>query len=88
MKLNPDYILQQVGEEGFLVPVGAAAERFHGMLRMNGTAFFILERLKEDTTPAALVAALAEEYEGTAEQFAQSVEHTLSKLREAGALME
>ncbi len=88
MKLNPDFILQEMGGEAVLVPTGEAAKRFRGIVRLNETAAFIVERLRDDTDAEALVDALAAEYEGTREQFARSVELTLTQLREIGALIE
>lgn len=88
MRLNPEFLFQRIDDEGVLVPVGRAAERFSGMVRLNGTAAFLAEKLREETTPEALRAALEEEYDGTPEQFAASVETTLATLREIGALIE
>ena len=88
MKLNPDFIMQEIGGEAMLVPIGAAAEKFRGLVRLNETAAFIVRRLQNETDPAALIAAMGEEYDGTAEQHAGAVQTTLSKLREVGALIE
>lgn len=88
MKLDPEFILQEVGGEAVLVPVGGASERFHGVVRLNETAAFLAKALQNDTTAGALIEALAAEYEGTREQFAASVEQTLAVLREANAIIE
>lgn len=88
MKLDPEFLLQEVGGEALLVPVGAAAGRFHGVVRLNETAAFLVEKLQNDTTSEALTEALAAEYDGTAEQFAEAVRRTLEQLRAADALIE
>lgn len=88
MKLNSEFILQEIGGDALLVPIGQAGERFHGLIRLNETAAFIVRRLQNETDPAALIAAMGEEYDGTAEQHAGAVQTTLSKLREVGALIE
>ena len=88
MKLNPEFIMQEIGGDALLVPVGKSAEAFRGLIRLNETAAFLVKKLQNESSPEALVKALGEEYEGTAAQFEQSVETTLSRLRETGALIE
>lgn len=89
MKLNPEYILQKMGDNvGVLIPVGEAGARFRGIVKLNETALFITEKLKDETNEAEIVAALADEYEGDKKEFEQSVVETISKLREAGAIIE
>lgn len=88
MKLNPDFIMQELGRNTILVPVGAASLRFRGVVRMNGTAAFLARLLQTETSPAALAEAMEAEYEGTTAQFEQAVSTTLDTLREVGALIE
>ena len=88
MKLDPEFLMQDVGGEAILVPTGSAAEKLHGIVQLNETAAFIAEMLRRETTPEAIVLALDKEYEGTREQFTQAVNETLSRLREAGAIVE
>ena len=89
MKLNPDFVIQQM-EAGVsvLVPTGAATANYKGIIRLNETAAFIVNELKNDTTVDAVVEALDKEYEGTKEQFSESVKLTIDSLREAGAIIE
>jgi hypothetical protein len=88
MKLNPEFIIQQVGDSVVLVPVGEAAGKFHGIVQMNKTAAFIASCMQEETTEEKIIAAMGEKYEGTGGEFAESVRNTLEKLRERGALEE
>jgi hypothetical protein len=88
MKLNPEFIIQQVGDSVVLVPVGEAAGKFHGIVQMNKTAAFIASCMQEETTEEKIIAAMGEKYEGTGGEFAESVRNTLEKLRECGALEE
>ena len=88
MKLNPEFIIQQVGDSVVLVPVGEAAGKFHGIVQMNKTAAFIASCMQEETTEEKIIAAMGEKYEGTGREFAESVRNTLEKLRECGALEE
>ena len=86
IKLDPEFIMQNVGGEAVLVPVGSAGQEFKGIIRLNSTATFIVEHLREGCTREDLVRALEEEYEGTTEQFEASIDKVLSSLREAGAI--
>lgn len=88
MKLNPEFIIQQVGDSVVLVPVGEAAGKFHGIVQMNKTAAFIASCMQKETTEEKIIAAMGEKYEGTGGEFAESVRNTLEKLRECGALEE
>ena len=49
MKLKDDFITQDIDDTQFLVPIGA--EAFQGLVRSNKTAAFIVDCLKEETTP-------------------------------------
>ncbi|MDO4804366.1 MAG: PqqD family protein [Lachnospiraceae bacterium] len=88
MKLDSEFVLQNMGEETVLVPVGGAGKRFHGVIRLNSTAAFLVECLREGADEASLMEALDKEYEGTPEQFRCSIDNTLKSLREVGALLE
>lgn len=88
MKLNPEFVIQQVGDSIVLVPVGEAAGKFHGIVQMNKTAAFIVNCMKEETSEEKIIVAMGEKYEGTCGEFAESVRETLEKLRECGALEE
>ena len=88
MKIKDGFILAQVGENSVAVPTAKAAEAFHGMIRMNGTAAFIVKQLQQETTREALIDAMEQEYEGTREQFAAGVDKILAQLRRCGALEE
>ena len=87
MKLNPEFVSQQVGGSTVLVPVGAAGEKFHGILQLNKTAAFIVECLRTETSEAQIRAALDEKYDATEEEITEAIQTTLEKLRECGALV-
>ena len=88
MKLNPDFILQEMGGEAVLVPTGEAGERFRGIVHLNETAAFIIERLKTETTQEKTVNALLSEYEVSREVAEKNVAAIIAQLREIGALSE
>ena len=61
---------------------------FSGMVRSNATAAFIIDRLKEETTPEAILEAMVQKYDGPREQMASDIDMVLENLREIGALVE
>ena len=88
MKLSDEFLLTPMGETFVLVPVGAAAQSFHGIAKLNDTSAFIVRQLQTETDADKIVDAMAAEYEGTREQFAAGLEKTLEQLRKCGALCE
>ncbi len=85
MKIRDDFLTAEIGEELFLVPVGAAAETVRGVVRLNETAAFIVNQMKEETTLDAVVDAVLGEYETTREEAEKHVKALLARLREIGA---
>ena len=86
MKLKNGFVVREVAGKTVAVSVGGGA--FRGMITLNGTAAFLWEALKEDTTEVALKDALKEEYEVDDAVALADVKAFISKLREAGLLDE
>ncbi len=66
------------------VPVGAGAEQFHGVLKVNETALAILKLLAVDTTEEDIVDALLKEYAGERDQICGYVHEYIEKLMSEG----
>ena len=88
MRLNDNYIMAELGEDGVLVPIGEMAANFRGILRLNETAVFVVNRLMQDTTTEQIVDALCEEYEAERSAVETDVNKVLAKLCELGAIQE
>lgn len=86
MKLKHDFIIQDIEETQFLVPVGA--ESFQGIVRNNQTAAFIVDCLREETTEEAIVDAMLDRYAVDRETVTADVKEILEKLRGINALKE
>lgn len=84
MKLKPDFITQVIDDTQFLVPVGAKS--FHGIVRSNKTAAFIVDCLKTETTEEAIVDAMCRKYNAPREVIAADVAEIIKKLRGINAL--
>lgn len=86
MKLNPNFVIHNTGQETLLVPTADAP--FHGLVQGNETIDFILNYLQNDVTEEEIVSALAAEYNGNIEDMREDVAKALSELRKIGALDE
>lgn len=86
MKLKPGFVISKAGDDYVAVPTGEAGKTFHGLVRNNSTAAFLLEQLKTEHSMDELVAKLLETYEVEEEQAQQDVEHFVDIIRQAGML--
>ena len=86
MKLKEDFITHDTGEESLLVPIGASG--FAGLVKGNKTLGAILDLLKQDTSEAAVVAAMKARFDAPEALIARDVRKVLTELRKIGALDE
>lgn len=86
MKLKSGFVPHDMGGEQVIVPTGENS--FAGMVRCNGTAAFIVNCLLEDTTRDAIVEAMLDQYDVSAEIAGAAVDKVLGKLRSIGAIEE
>lgn len=86
MKLNPDFVVYQTGEETLLVPTAQAP--FHGLGQGNASVGVILNCLTEDTTEEAIVDALASRFRGSRDDMREDVASVIEQLRRIGAIDE
>ena len=86
MKLKEGFITHQIDDTQVMIAAGEAAKHFHGFIRSNETAAFIVDRLKNETTEEEIVNKLLNEYEVPRERAAEDVHEIIEKLRRIGAL--
>ena len=79
MKLKEGFILRQVAGKTVVLPCDDALD-LNVMITLNGTGAFLWERLQEETTSEALVAALLGEYDVDEETARKSVATFVEKL--------
>ena len=77
MKIRDNFLLREVAGNRIVVPVGEAADRFHGMLK-----------LESPTDEAALMAAMLRDYDIDQETAQRDLQTFLNTLRKAGLLEE
>ena len=84
MKLKSSFITQTIDDTQFLVPLGN--EKFHGIVRNNKTAAFIVDCLKEDTDEETIVDKMCVKYDAPRATIAADVADIIRTLRGIGAL--
>lgn len=88
MKLKESFITYDTGDDHIMVPTGAVSGGFHGMVRSNRTAGFVVECLKEDITRDALIDRMEAKYDAPRQILEEDVDRVLDALRKIGALAE
>lgn len=84
MKLKEGIIVTKVGTDNIVVAAGEAGKSFKGMLKLNGTAAFIVEQLKADLSVDAVVAAVLEKYDVSEDGAQASVKQVVDQLTQIG----
>lgn len=88
MRASKDYLLRQIAGETILIPSGAAAQKFNGLVTVNAVGAFIWDALQQPIDLAALTARITAEYEVDEATARADAEEFLSELRAIGALEE
>ena len=86
MKLKKGVIISPMDGEFVAVASAEAGRAFSGMIRMNKTAAFIVERLQEETSVDALVEAMLDVYDVDEARARASIEGIVAELAKAGLL--
>lgn len=86
MKLKDGFITRTVQGTQMMVAVDGSAANFHGLVRSNETAAFIVDCLKSDTTEEQIVDHLLGEYNVSREVAQRDVHAILEKLYGIGAI--
>ena len=88
MKINENFLLREVAGQKVVLPVGEAAEKFNGMIRLNDTGIYLWTLLEKDTNEDALLAAMLKDYEIDEETARTDIHRFVEALRKAGILVE
>lgn len=88
MKINENFLLREVAGQKVVMPVGEAAEKFSGMIRLNDTGLFLWTKLEEETDEETLLAAMLAEYEIDEPTARADIHRFVEALRKAGILVE
>jgi hypothetical protein len=86
MKRKTDFIMQNVGGENLLVPLGAQVMDLNGLITLNDTAACVWELLREERTPDELTAGIAERFDVTPASAHADVKAFLDEIAKMGLL--
>ena len=86
MKLKSGIIINEMQDDFVAVAAGEAGKAFNGMIKMNGTAAFIVKTLQNEISEDGIVAALLAEYEVDEETARQNVRAVIEKFRSVGLI--
>ncbi len=88
MKINENFLLREVAGTPIVMPVGEAAEKLNGMIKLNETGIFLWKKLEVGTTEEELLDALCAEYAVDRATAAGDIARFVSTLRAAGILCD
>ena len=86
MKRKADFVMENVGGEYLLVPLGAQVMDMNGIITLNTTGAYLWELLAEEHTPAELATALAEHFDTTPDRARTDVDAFLAQINKLGML--
>ena len=86
MKLVEGVIIEELGDEYVAVATEKASEIFNGMIKLNNTAYYMMNLLFNDINYDDLIEQVKEYYEIDQELSKKAVDSFLNTLRETGLL--
>jgi hypothetical protein len=86
MRRKPDFVMQNVGGENVLVPIGAQVMDLNGLITLNATAACVWELLAQERSLDDLVAAVLERFEVTPEAARADVQTFVDEITRLGLL--
>ena len=86
MKRKADFIMQNVGGENLLVPLGAQVMDLNGIVTLNDTAACVWELLAQERTVDELASAVAEQFDVDAATAHADVQTFLDEIARLGLL--
>ena len=86
MKRKADFLMEHVGGEYLLVPLGAQVVDMNGLIVLNDTGAYLWELLEQDRTVHELATALAERFDVSIETARSDVEIFLDEIDQLGLL--
>ena len=86
MKRSKDFLLQKVGGQDLLVPLGAKVMDMNSLITLNATGRLVWELLAEDNSVEYLVAEVVEQFDVDLERARADVQAFLDDLGRQGLL--
>ena len=86
MKIKGEFILREIVGETILVPVGATALEYNGMIIINDTGAYIWKALEQNTPKEEILSGLTDTYDVSEEEAKADLDEFLDTLEKAGIL--
>lgn len=86
MKRKADFLMQNIGGENLLVPLGAQVMNLNGLITLNDTAACVWELLAEERSLDELTVVVAERFDVTAEIARADVQTFVDEITGLGLL--
>ena len=88
MKIHGEFVLRDIVDEIVAVPVGETALQFHGMIMLNQVSRIIWQCLQTETDLSAIVKAVTDAFDVSAQEAETDILEFLDQLRAAQLLEE
>lgn len=86
MRLKDSVLINEVDGQVFAVDMGGQGKRFNGMLRMNKTAGFVAELMKQEISLDEIVKAIIEKYSVTEDVAKRNAQKVIDAFTGAGLM--
>ncbi len=86
MKRKADFMMQNVGGENLLVPLGAQVMNLNGLITLNDTAAYVWELLAEEHSLDELAVAVADHFDVDLERARADVKTFVDEITRLGLL--
>ena len=86
MKIKKGFILRSLGDNYFVVPIGAATIDFKSLISLNDTSAFLWKQLENDVTLEELVNSFINEYEVDYSVAKADINAFIEKLKQTNVL--
>lgn len=88
MRIKNNFVLREIGDTYYVVPLYADADRICGIIRLSSSGAFLWKLLQSEQTEESLADALTAEYAVDAATARADVAAFLASLRSIGCLEE
>ena len=86
MKRNADYMMQNIGGEILLVPLGAEVKRLHGVITLNSTAVCLWKLLEGERSIDELIATIKDRFDVADQDARSDVQAFVEEIGQLGLL--
>ncbi|MCX6842061.1 MAG: PqqD family protein [candidate division WOR-3 bacterium] len=88
MKRKDNFVMQEVGGENLLVPIGSQVMDMNGLVILNDTARCVWELLAQDRSADELAAAVVERFDVTPDRARADVQTFLDEITRMGMVKQ